>query len=186
MAVTQARRVAARMGTIGTESAFEVSARARALEAEGKLDHPPPDRRARFRHAGQRARGGQARTRRGRHPLRAVPRHPGVARGDRRRRGRAQGRPGRPVPGLRDRRWQGRDALRDPRPGGPGRRGHRARPGLPDLRVADPVRGRDAGADPDPDGATTSGSTSTSWPRSSRRGPGCCSSTRRPTRPAAC
>ena len=29
-------RIAARMGTIGTESAFEVSARARALEAEGR------------------------------------------------------------------------------------------------------------------------------------------------------
>ena len=36
MTVTQARRVAARMGTIGTASAFEVSARARALAAEGK------------------------------------------------------------------------------------------------------------------------------------------------------
>ena len=36
MSVSSARRVAARMGTIGTESAFEVSARARALEAEGK------------------------------------------------------------------------------------------------------------------------------------------------------
>ena len=36
MTVTQARRVAARMGTIGTESAFEVSARARALAAQGR------------------------------------------------------------------------------------------------------------------------------------------------------
>ena len=29
-------RIAARMSTIGTESAFEVSARARALEAQGR------------------------------------------------------------------------------------------------------------------------------------------------------
>ena len=36
MSVSSARHVAARMGTIGTESAFEVSARARALEAEGR------------------------------------------------------------------------------------------------------------------------------------------------------
>jgi aspartate aminotransferase len=36
MTISSARRVAARMGTIGTESAFEVSARARALEAEGR------------------------------------------------------------------------------------------------------------------------------------------------------
>ncbi|MGZ9276677.1 MAG: pyridoxal phosphate-dependent aminotransferase [Candidatus Limnocylindrales bacterium] len=36
MSVSIARHVAARMSTIGTESAFEVSARARALEAEGK------------------------------------------------------------------------------------------------------------------------------------------------------
>jgi aspartate/methionine/tyrosine aminotransferase len=36
MSITQARRVAARMGTIGTESAFEVSARARALADQGR------------------------------------------------------------------------------------------------------------------------------------------------------
>ena len=53
-------RLAARMGTIGTESAFEVSARARALEAAGPLDRPSPDRRAGLRYAGQRPRGGQA------------------------------------------------------------------------------------------------------------------------------
>ena len=92
MSVTQARRVAARMGTIGTESAFEVSARARALEAEGRpiiyLQIGEPD----FDTPGQRPRGGQARARRGRDALRAVPGHPGPARGDRRGRGAAQGR----------------------------------------------------------------------------------------------
>ncbi len=36
MTIASGLHVAARMGTIGTESAFEVSARARALEAEGR------------------------------------------------------------------------------------------------------------------------------------------------------
>ena len=36
MTVSSARRVAARMNTIGTEGAFAVSARARALEAQGR------------------------------------------------------------------------------------------------------------------------------------------------------
>ena len=36
MATVSGRHIAARMGTIGTESAFEVSARARALEATGR------------------------------------------------------------------------------------------------------------------------------------------------------
>ena len=43
-------KLAARMGRLGTETAFEVLARARALEAKGKEDHSPGDRRARFRH----------------------------------------------------------------------------------------------------------------------------------------
>ena len=119
----------------------------------GPADDPPPDRRARFRHARPRPRGGQARARRGRDPLRAVPRHPRAAPGDRRRRHAAQGLRGRSVAGVRHRRRQGRDAVRDPRPDRPGRRGHRARPWLPDLRVADAVRRRHARADPDPDGA---------------------------------
>ena len=79
-------RIAARMQTIGTESAFEVSARARALEAEGRSHHPPPDRRARLRHARQRPRGGQDGARRRGDPLPAVRRHPRAPRGDRRRR----------------------------------------------------------------------------------------------------
>ena len=141
------------MGTIGTESAFEVSARARALEAEGRPIDLSPDRRARFRHAGQRPRRGQARARRGRDALRAVRRASRrCARRSPRTSTKRKGVDGRPVAGLRDRRRQGRDALRDPRARRPGRRGHRPRPRLPDLRVADPVRRRDAGADPDPDG----------------------------------
>ena len=79
-------RLASRMELIGTETAFEAAARARALEATGREVDPPRDRRARLRHAGQRPGGGQAGARRGQDPLRAVPRHPGAARRDRRRR----------------------------------------------------------------------------------------------------
>ena len=120
-------RPATRMQTIGTETAFEVSARARALEATGPRHHPPPDRRARLRHARERPRGGEAGARRRRDPLRALPGHPGAARGDRRRRHRPQGLRGHAGPGLRHGRWQGRDALRDPRPDRPGRRGRSSR-----------------------------------------------------------
>ncbi|MEA2613585.1 MAG: aspartate aminotransferase [Chloroflexota bacterium] len=61
MTVTQARRVAARMGTIGTESAFEVSARARALAAQGRpmiylqIGEPDFDTPANVRAAAKRA-----------------------------------------------------------------------------------------------------------------------------------
>ena len=61
MTVTQARRVAARMGTIGTESAFEVSARARALAAQGRpmiylqIGEPDFDTPANVREAAKRA-----------------------------------------------------------------------------------------------------------------------------------
>jgi aspartate aminotransferase len=61
MSVTQARRVAARMSTIGTESAFEVSARARALAAQGRpmiylqIGEPDFDTPANVRAAAKRA-----------------------------------------------------------------------------------------------------------------------------------
>ena len=61
MSVITARHVAARMGTIGTESAFEVSARARALEAEGRsiihlqIGEPDFDTPAHVREAAKRA-----------------------------------------------------------------------------------------------------------------------------------
>ena len=54
-------RIAARMGTIGTESAFEVTARARALEAEGRsivhlqIGEPDFDTPANVREAAKRA-----------------------------------------------------------------------------------------------------------------------------------
>ena len=61
--------VAERMGRLGTESAFEVLARARALERQGARGRAPRDRRARFRHAGPHQGGRQACARRERHAL---------------------------------------------------------------------------------------------------------------------
>ena len=83
---TDTRHLAARMGTIGTETAFEVSARARALEATGRsivhlqIGEPDFDTPANVREAAKRALddGGTHYA-----PLRG---HAGAARGDRRRR----------------------------------------------------------------------------------------------------
>jgi aspartate/methionine/tyrosine aminotransferase len=61
MTVSSARRVAARMNTIGTEGAFAVSARARALEAQGRpmihlqIGEPDFDTPAHVREAAKRA-----------------------------------------------------------------------------------------------------------------------------------
>ena len=50
--------LAASLGRLGTETAFEVLARARALEAEGRPHHPSRDRRARLHDARAHHRGG--------------------------------------------------------------------------------------------------------------------------------
>jgi aspartate/methionine/tyrosine aminotransferase len=61
MTTASARRIASRMATIGTESAFEVSARARALEAQGRsiihlqIGEPDFDTPAHVREAAKRA-----------------------------------------------------------------------------------------------------------------------------------
>lgn len=61
MTISSARRVAARMNTIGTEGAFAVSARARALEAQGRpmihlqIGEPDFDTPAHVREAAKRA-----------------------------------------------------------------------------------------------------------------------------------
>jgi aspartate/methionine/tyrosine aminotransferase len=61
MAISSARRIAARMDTIGTEGAFAVSARARALEAQGRpmihlqVGEPDFDTPAHIREAAKRA-----------------------------------------------------------------------------------------------------------------------------------
>ena len=61
MTVSTGLRVAARMGTIGTESAFAVSARARAMEADGlsiihlQIGEPDFDTPAHVREAAKQA-----------------------------------------------------------------------------------------------------------------------------------
>jgi aspartate/methionine/tyrosine aminotransferase len=61
MTVSSIRRVATRMSTIGTEGAFAVSARARALEAQGRpmihlqIGEPDFDTPAHVRDAAKRA-----------------------------------------------------------------------------------------------------------------------------------
>ena len=112
----RAVRQASRMETIGTESAFEVAARARALEATGRERHPPPDRRARLRHAGERPRGGQARARRRlRRTTRRSRASPTLREAIADDATARKGFPVDPGPRLRHGRRQGRDALRDPR-----------------------------------------------------------------------
>ena len=180
--------VAARMARLGTETAFEVLARAQALERQGgrsstsRSASPTSTRPAHIRDAAKRG------ARRRRHPLRAVGRAPGAARGDRRaRRARRAGINVAPdqvvvTPGA-----QADHVLRD-------HRAARARatrciypnPGLSDLRVGDQFRRRDAPVPSRCARRAASGSTSTSSSGASRRGRSSSSSTRRTTRPAAC
>ena len=153
MTISSARRVASRMQTIGTESAFEVSARARALEAQGRpiihlqIGEPDFDTPANVREAAKRALDEGAT-----HyaPFPGIPalREAIAADVDR-----AKGLRGRSVAGLRHRRRQGRDALRDPRPG----RSRATRcivpdPGYPIYESLTRFVGAHAGPDPDPDG----------------------------------
>jgi aspartate/methionine/tyrosine aminotransferase len=70
------------MSRIGTESAFEVLARARALEAQGRSIIHLENRPARFPDATAHRRGRQARTRRRVDGIRADERVPGFPRGD--------------------------------------------------------------------------------------------------------
>ena len=160
-------------GRLGTETAFEVLARAKALEAQAAEHHPPRDRRARLRHAAAHRRGGRAR--RCATATRTTARRPGLpelreacaehlsrAPRPRDRPGTGAGRAGREaVPLLR--------RARDVRPR---RRGDLPEPGLPDLRVGDPLGGRDAGAASAHRGERASRSRPTTWPSGSRRGRG--------------
>ena len=77
-------KLAERMSRIGIESAFEVLARARALEKQGQEHHPPGNRRAGFPDAAAHRRGGQARARRRLDEVRPHPGPPRIARGHRR------------------------------------------------------------------------------------------------------
>ena len=84
-------RLASRMSTIGTETAFEVAARARALEATGRsvihleIGEPDFDTPANVRAAAKRALD------EGLTHYPPFSGHPGAARGDRRGRDRPQG-----------------------------------------------------------------------------------------------
>ena len=138
-------KLAQRMVGIGTETAFEAAARARALEAQGRhivhleIGEPDFDTPENIREAAKRALDegwthygpplGQPKLREAiAAGVEALPRH--------RRR-----------PGQRRRhaRRQADHVLRDPRADRGGRRGHLPRPGLPDLRVDDALHGRHAG-----------------------------------------
>ena len=141
------------LNRLGTETAFEVLARAKALEASGRriihLQIGEPDFTT-PRHiidAGRKAWAdgethycpapGPARAARGLRRAPLAPPRPRDRPGQRRRRAGRQA-----VPVLR----RARDLQ-------PGRRGHLPEPGLPDLRVRDQVGRRDAGAAADHRGA---------------------------------
>ena len=187
MATVSDRRVAARMGTIGTESAFEVSARARALEAQGRsiihleIGEPDFDTPANVREAAKRALDAGATH------YAPFAGHPGPARGDRGRRdGRARASPVDPSQVVRHASAaRASCSTRSSALVDPGDEVIVPDPGYPIYESMTRFVGGDAGARSRSARSTTSGSTSTSSRRSSRRGPGCSSSTRRPTRPAA-
>ena len=137
--------IAESMARLGTETAFEVLVRARALEARAE-HRPPGDRRARLRHARPRRRGRDQGARRRAHALRPaaglLELREAIAEDSRRRA--ASGR---------------RRTRSSSRPGAKpimfyvflafveeGRRGRLPEPGLPDLRVDDRLRRRAARA----------------------------------------
>ena len=178
-------RIARRMDTIGTETAFEAAARARALEAEGRdiihleIGEPDFDTPANIREAAKRALD-DGWTHYG-PPLGLPVLREAIAADATARKGFAVT-PDRVVvtPGAKPIMFYAMLALVDAGdevivPG----------PRLPDLRVDDALRRRRRRSRSRSARSTTSGPTSTSWRRSSRRGRGCSSSTRRPTRPAA-
>ena len=180
-------RIAARMSTIGTESAFEVSARARALEAEGRsiihlqIGEPDFDTPANVREAAKaRARRRARRTTRRSPGSRAL--REAIAADASARKGFAV-EPGQvfvtvggkgvmlyAILGLVD---PGDEVLV------PGSR-------LPDLRIADPLRRREPDPGPDPDGQRLPARRRRAGLARHAADAGARSSTRRPTRPAGC
>ncbi len=144
--------LAASMSRLGTETAFEVLARARALEAEGRrivhLEIGEPD----FETPPHVVEAAIKALRDGETHYCPSPGLPVAARGVR---GRAVAHP-RPrdpgVPRAGDARRQAVPVLRRARDLRPGRRGDLPRPRLPDLRVGHPLGRRDAGAAADPRG----------------------------------
>ncbi len=141
-------KLSERLARLGTETAFEVLVRARALEAKGRsvvhleIGEPDFDTPAHVTDAGNRGAQGRG------HPLRAGGGAARAAAGDRRGLDRAARRQGHPRDGRGHAGRQADHVLPDPRARGPGRRGALPEPGLPDLRVDDPLhrRGARAGA----------------------------------------
>ena len=163
---THTGELAAGVARLGTETAFSVLARARAMEHAGRdvihleIGEPDFDTPAHITEAGDRraARGGDALLPRGRHPR--------AARGGGRRAHRA--RAACDIAPERVLVANGRQAvpvLHHPRDVRAGRRGHLSRPRLPDLRVGHPLGRRDAG----PAAAARGARASASRSRTSRR-----------------
>ena len=114
--------------------------------ARGARRPPPRDRRARLPHPAARRRGGLRGAPRGRDALRPERGAARAARGGGGRAGAHARRPDRPRARARGHRRQAVPVLHRPRHLRARRRGRAPRPGLPDLRVRDPLGGRHAGA----------------------------------------
>ena len=136
------------MGRLGTESAFEVLARAKEIERARPRGDQSRHRPARFPHARAHRGGGEEGARRRRTRIHARQRHPAPARGGRRGHRDAPRRRARSREHRRRARRQGDDVARDPDVRGKRRRDHVSQPRLPDLRIGDRVLGRAGGADP--------------------------------------
>ena len=139
-------KLSERLARLGTETAFEVLVRARALEAQGRsvvhleIGEPDFDTPSHITDAAVAAlKGGATHYGPAAGPARAAP-------GGRRGLDRAPRGEGDAGDGRRDAGRQAGHVLRDPRPRGPGRRGPLPEPRLPDLRVDDPLHRRRAGA----------------------------------------
>ena len=137
-----------RMSQLGTETAFEVLARAEELARGGARHHQPRHRTAGLQDSAPHRGGGGAGASRRPPRLHPRPRHPGAPRsGGRGPRGAARGGGG---PGAHRRRagGQGDDVLRHPHVRGARRRDHVPQPRLSHLRVGDRVQRREGGSDP--------------------------------------
>ena len=179
-------KLASGMSRLGTETAFEVLARAKALEAKGKHiinlgigqpDFQTPD------HIVEAAAARRCAT-----AITAIPR-PTASRqlreavaADLHKRHGVECRPG-PCPGRARR--QGHDVLRHPDVRRARGGDHLSQPRLSDLRERHQLLRRHAGADAACARRTASPSPPTRCCRRSRRAPGSSSSTARPIRPAA-
>ena len=164
---------------LGTETAFEVLARADALQAPGQVHHQPRHRPARLQDAGPHRRGRHQGAARRPSRLHAGAGHPAAARGGG---ARPEAPPRRRGASRHHRHLAGRQAdhvLLDPDVRPAGRRDHVSRPRLPDLPLDDRVHRRQAGADRAERGQRSSASPPTRCWRRSRPRPASSSSTAR-------